>query len=338
MNNEERAMVGTAYKKQGREDAMELGFKLVSGEIKVARVAAWKSFLNENPNAIVTCFRGGLRSKISQEWLAEAGIVRPRIEGGFKAFRNFLIEETLNFTKNHEFLVVSGATGAGKTEFLRKIVSEKQVYSKSPVLDLEKIANHRGSAFGAFDTPQPSQINFENELASALINIDNEESFKGHPVLVEDESRLVGIRAVPDSVFNLMRSSPVILIEESIETRTENTYQEYVLNSGLLSRDQKPNFQRADLIFNNFKSATLRISKKLGGLRAQEIHKNIEESEKEFKNSCRLEGNKIWIHKLLAWYYDPMYLGSLSSRSPKIILRGTKTELLNNIQSTATRG
>ncbi len=326
MNNEERAQVGTIYKRQGQAAAIALGQQLVSGEIKEQRIKAWQNYILQKPEAVITCFRGGLRSKISQEWIFQAGISRPRIEGGYKAFRNFLIEETLRFSERdsgpngaspdtHDLLVVSGATGSGKTALLRELAA------KLPILDLEKMANHRGSAFGGFASPQPNQTNFENELACALIRLDHQIRNEKKFVLVEDESRLVGTRAIPPSFFELMRNSPLVLIEETLEVRTENTYREYVLRAD----------SNKTLLFESFKNATKRISKKLGGLRAQELLKNMDESIQEYEKSGSLESNKIWIKKLLEWYYDPMYLGSLERRNPKIIFKGTREEVQHHL-------
>jgi tRNA 2-selenouridine synthase len=212
-------------------------------------------------------------------------------------------------------LVVSGATGVGKTEFLHEISSLK------PTLDLEKNANHRGSAFGGFGTPQPSQTNFENQMASDLIRVENQLKNKADFVFVEDESRLIGARAIPECFFKLMRSSPTIFIEEPIEIRIENTFREYILNSNTPK----------DVLFQNFTNSIQRISKKLGGARAQEILQNITESEAEYNRTGALEFNKIWIRKILEWYYDPMYFGSINQRAPKILHRGTRKEILSQL-------
>lgn len=88
MIDDERHQVGIAYKKHGQAAAIELGERLVSGAVKQARIAAWQAYLAEYPNALIYCFRGGLRSQITQQWLEEAGISRPRLEGGWKAMRH----------------------------------------------------------------------------------------------------------------------------------------------------------------------------------------------------------------------------------------------------------
>ena len=140
LNDEERAQVGLMYKEEGSAAAEALGHRLISGEVKAQRVSAWISFLEKNPSAFIYCFRGGLRSKISQAWTLEAGIDRPRLEGGFKKARNFFISEIDNFAEKNEFLVLTGPTGSGKTQFLN------EVENFFPVLELESLA--RPSWFG----------------------------------------------------------------------------------------------------------------------------------------------------------------------------------------------
>lgn len=310
MMNEERAQVGTCYKKFGREAAIQLGEALVSGELKMNRVQSWRDCVHKNPEAIITCFRGGLRSKITQDWLRESGIATLRIEGGYKAFRNFLIEETVRLSYSLPVTVVTGATGVGKTILLQEVRSAK------PVLDLEALAGHRGSAFGGMGRPQPGQIDFENKVAAELIRL--EKLMAGHKttLILEDESRLIGVRAVPATVFEKIRSSSVVLVSEELSVRVENTFAEYVLF-----------VQDKESMFANFQLAIQKISKRLGGLRAQEILKDISDCKNEFKDSGNLDRNKIWIEKILHWYYDPMYLGSLKKRNPQILFKGTRDQV-----------
>jgi tRNA 2-selenouridine synthase len=92
LNDEERALIGTTYKTQGRETAIQLGHQLISGDVKEQRLQAWRSYIDLHPHAVIYCFRGGLRSQITQQWLKEAGIQRPLITGGYKAVRSFIIE------------------------------------------------------------------------------------------------------------------------------------------------------------------------------------------------------------------------------------------------------
>jgi len=150
MSDDEREQIGTCYKNKGQEKAIELGHELVQGQVKQARIDAWLNFIKNNPNGALYCFRGGLRSQITQQWIYEAsGINYPRIKGGYKALRRFLIDETDRIMNKVTPIIVGGQTGCGKTLLLNKIQHQ---------IDLEGLANHRGSAFGNTTTEQPSKL------------------------------------------------------------------------------------------------------------------------------------------------------------------------------------
>ena len=149
MTDLERQKVGTCYKQHGQDAAIKLGHQLVGGETKAHRVAAWAAFARANPHGYLYCFRGGLRSQIVQQWLHEAGIDYPRITGGYKAMRTFLLDTLEEAVAQCRFVVVGGMTGTGKTDVLAQLPD---------ALDLEGHANHRGSSFGKRATGQPAQI------------------------------------------------------------------------------------------------------------------------------------------------------------------------------------
>lgn len=308
LGNDERALIGTTYKEQGREVAIKLGYQLISGDVKTERVQAWTQFIQKNPHAVIYCFRGGLRSQIAQQWLKEVGIHRPLIVDGYKAARNFLMETVSSFAKQHDLWLISGATGSRKTKLI------ENVKQSCPAVDLEGLASHRGSAFGATEKEQPSQIDFENLLAVELLKI--EPYMQNRKLLVEDESRLIGRNAIPAPFFEKMRSSPVIWVEEPIEARVENIFQDYILHSGRLKLE----------LLASFKEAVKAISKKLGGLRSQEILSLINAAETEYTDSGRLEPNKLWIERLLVYYYDPLYLQSIDKRQVKVIFKGSRLD------------
>ncbi len=296
LNDEERAAVGTEYKTRGQAAAIELGHRLVHEERKTARVAAWRAHLNDNPEAVIYCFRGGLRSQISREWIKESGVGRPLIEGGFKAARTFFIERLKSLSAANSYYVVSGPTGSGKTELLL----ETAAYT--PTLNLEALANHRGSAFGAFRTPQPSQVTFENHLAFELMKIAVQ--YPSRPVVIEDESRMIGKLALQDELFETLRTQPVIMIEENLESRVENIYQEYIVKAG----DPAQTLPR-------YAKAVTAISKKLGGVNTKIVLDLIANNE-----------HHAWIKKLLESYYDPLYRETLRRRDPHFAFRGSRAE------------
>ncbi|MFN7729058.1 MAG: tRNA 2-selenouridine(34) synthase MnmH [Bdellovibrio sp.] len=286
--DDERRQVGTVYKEQGPQAAIDLGHWLVSGAIRGQRIKAWIEQIKKTPEAVIFCFRGGLRSQIVQRWLSEHGVDRPLIAGGYKAVRQVLLESLQTEASIRQFLVVSGPTGSGKTQYLR---SQGRVY-----LDLEELASHRGSAFGAREVPQPTQVDFENRLAVQMLRLPQSQE----PILIENESRMIGHRHIPEALFAKMRSSPKIVLHVDFETRVQNILQDYVFASSLGQRGDADRFDQ-------FRQAVLAISKKLGGQRAEEIMQDLDFSQKQFVLGGGLESNRIWIRKLLMWYYDPVY-------------------------------
>jgi tRNA 2-selenouridine synthase len=288
LTDAERHEVGIAYKKLGQEAAIALGQKLVSGSVRVERIKAWKIHFEKQPNTVIYCFRGGLRSQISQAWLAESGIDVPIISGGYKALRRFLISKTDELAAQLDFQVVSGPTGSGKTDFLKS--------SARPYIDLEGLAHHRGSAFGSWDERQPTQTDFENALAVELLK----QRHSPMPILIEDESQRIGHRLIPPILFAKMQKSEKFVLKLSLAQRVENIFRDYVLESSLGTRSDKERF-------NVFKASVNAISRKLGGARAQEILDDLKFSEDEFVAGRGLDSNRVWIRKLLQWYYDPQY-------------------------------
>ena len=156
LTNEQFKQVGIEYKKNGSDSAVLLGHSLVKGESKKKLVRLWAEHLKENPGSLVYCFRGGMRSEIAVKWLQDYGVNVEKLVGGYKNFRSWIISQHLNIDKyKKEWIIIGGLTGSGKTEFLN-------LFKES--IDLEGIANHRGSAFGGKHDGQPSQVNFENIL------------------------------------------------------------------------------------------------------------------------------------------------------------------------------
>lgn len=316
LNNEERALVGTTYKQKGQAAAIALGNELVSGEIKKERVQAWIDFIGKNPDAVIYCFRGGLRSQTTQNWLKDWGIERPLIKGGYKQARQRLIQTTQEISAQMPMIALTGSTGAGKTAFLQKI---KESY---PCLDLEFIAKHRGSAFGRTIEKQPTQINFENELAIALMKYQNgivPQNSQKAALLIEDESRMIGQCVLPEIFFQRLKTSPVVWLETSLEERIENILQEYIINSPITSGCPELAAQH----FEKLKLATVHISRKLGGMRTQEVLQEIENSKQEFLQKQSFETNRIWIQNLLLYYYDPLYAKALVKRNDFVVFKGS---------------
>jgi len=265
LNDDERKQVGIEFKHKGQQDAVKLGFDLVGGRFgalasEARRVAGEKQ-------AMVYCWRGGMRSSIVA-WIFDlAGIRVAQLQGGYKAWRGWCYER---FENPGTLLLLSGMTGTGKTEILHELVALGE-----PVLDLEKIAHHKGSVFGGLgQESQPTQEHFENELGW-MIGTLNESG----PIWVEDESRFIGKVRLPDSFFLHLFAAPEVEIIRSQQGRIERIVREYA------------SFPVDDLI-----ERTEIIRKRLGGEQVQNA-----------VNFLRNKETSEWA-AILLHYYDKTYL------------------------------
>ncbi len=321
MNDEERRLVGICYKELGNEAATNLGHQLVSGNLRQDRINAWINYINQYPNSMMYCFRGGTRSSIAQEWLYDAsGKEITRLEGGYKAFRNYLMDELEPIKYTNIPILLGGCTGAGKTQLLKKLDNS---------IDLEKIANHRGSSFGRYLSQQPSQINFENNLAYALIQYKD----KGYRHLIlEDEGRNIGRSMLPKPLFEYFNNGNLVLINASLEERVKNTVEEYVIESqheyclfygveqGLIS-------------WNNYiKDSITRISKRLGGECYKRIMDAFDAAYLEQIKTDKKHLHQHWIEILLKEYYDPMYEYQLQKTTKEILFQGSFKETFDYLK------
>lgn len=329
LNDQEREKIGTTYKQQGSEAAVALGYELVSGDNKQQKLQAWQDFFGKNPGAILYCFRGGMRSHITQAWLKEAGLEVPLVVGGYKAVRNALMRANESSVKRaFPFLVVAGPTGVGKTDFL------KTVEAQYPTIDLEGIAKHRGSAFGHIEQQsQPSQVDFENLLAVHFLKLQTADVNESQPFLIEDESRLIGTRALPEYLYQSMQAAPLLWVDLPLAERVENIFNDYILNTSI-GRRQEP-----AVLLDRYEKSLAGIQRRLGGLRYQEVLQAMQKARHDFEKHDELESQKVWIQLLLEYYYDPMYLGSIARRGSKVLFKGNHLEcrdfLANNIFRTS---
>ncbi|MDF2612968.1 MAG: selU [Clostridia bacterium] len=317
MNDEERRLVGICYKEKGNEEAVKLGHHLVSGEIRQARIDAWLNHLREYPDSMVCCFRGGLRSQISQQWITEAaGREIVRLEGGYKAFRNYLIEELDPSRQRSKPILIGGCTGSGKTILLKKLQN---------AIDLEGLANHRGSSFGRQVTSQPTQINFENNLAYALIVHRS----KAYPYMIlEDEGANIGKCFIPKPLAAYFNSGDRVIVKVPLEERVQITMDEYVYESQkayveMYSKDLGLS-EWADYI----RASLRKIEKRLGGDRCKKVIDLFEKAYEEQINSGTYALHKSWIETLLRDYYDPMYEYQIQKAAYKVICEGDTKEVL----------
>jgi tRNA 2-selenouridine synthase len=326
MTDIERQKVGTCYKQHGQKAAIELGHQLVAGRTKAERIAAWAAFAQANPDGYLYCFRGGLRSQIVQQWLkSEAGIDYPRVVGGYKAMRTFLLETTQQAVTQCDFVLVGGLTGTGKTEVIDRLDNS---------LDLEGHANHRGSSFGKHATEQPTQIDFENRLA---IDILKKRAAGLQQFVLEDESRLVGRCAVPLELHEGMQRFPLVWLEDSFESRVERILGDYVIDLCA----EFHNVHGADDGFRLFAERLLQslgnIHKRLGGDRYQSLQALMQAALDEQQRSGAVDLHRGWIEALLRDYYDPLYAYPRASKIDRIEFRGEQEAVVAYLRERAQR-
>lgn len=279
-NSEERAQIGTLYKRQGQQEAIELGLLLITPKIdEMMNILA--STIDSHGR--ILCWRGGMRSGFAARLTELLGKSACTLQGGYKTYRRWAIKQLENF-HFPDLKVLGGLTGSGKTFILKSLQIEGE-----QVIDLEEIANHRGSAFGGIGlSAQPSQEQFENELAAILSRLD-----PSKPVWIEDESRLIGRCNLPTSLYQRLTQAPLLYIERPLEERIQTLLDQY---------GEAPAHQLL---------ASLNcIIKRLGSELTNEIRRAIEEGKID-----------LAFEKLLL-YYDKGYQHSLAKRriSHRVIL------------------
>ena len=273
-SNDERAIVGTNYKKEGKDNAVIRGLEIVGP--KLASFVKEARKISPKKKILVHCWRGGMRSQ-SMAWLLNtAGFEVSVLEGGYKAYRTFIRTQ---FEKAEEIIILGGYTGSGKTDVLKEIEKNNQQF-----LDLEGIANHKGSAFGAIGQgAQPSNEHFENELAKIWRKFD-----LSKPIWIEDESRQLGRCTIPDTLFEKMRDCKLVKIIIPKAVREKRLVKEYGL------------FDKAFL-----EKSVKNIERRLGGLRTQQSLEALE------------NGDMNKVAEITLEYYDKAYLHGNSQRSPE---------------------
>jgi len=319
MNDEERHLIGIRYKEQGNASAVQLGKALV-GPMKQERVKAWVDFVKTHPDAYLYCFRGGQRSQISQAWLEEAGITIPRLKGGYKAFRGFLMQESERISGEVKTLILGGRTGSGKTHLIHKCTNS---------IDLEGLANHRGSSFGGFTTEQPSQIDFEDTLGYALIK---HASVKHKHLIIEDESHNIGRIYIPKPIFNDLKKGELVILNTPMPERVEIIFSEYVIHA-LKNYTLRYSDEGVTQWFNDANDALGRIQKRIGYERYIKIETIFVDAFSEQKETGKLTQHKIWIEMLLREYYDPMYDYQIEKSETPIAFEGNYAEVLAYLQT-----
>ena len=310
LNDDERHQVGLCYKTHGQQQAIELGHQLVSGAIKQQRIDNWLQQLQHQPNNYLYCYRGGLRSAISQQWLHTAGVDIVRVKGGYKAMRHFLGQQMQQADSRFDYILVGGLTGCRKTTLVAELAQG---------IDLEAAAYHRGSSFGAHATAQNSQIDFEHILAIDLLRAAK----ASYPsIVLEDEGRFIGSVDIPKNIFAKMRTSPLVVIERDLQERVLELLKEYVINMLAEYQAVCGDEERAFVLFSQYLLASLqRICKRLGQRRWQQLD-GFMRAALQAHQGGDLAPHEAWLKLLLTEYYDPMYRSQLDKRKDTIVFRG----------------
>ncbi len=275
--DEERKVVGTAYKQQSREEAIKIGLDYFGVKMRpmveeVERLLQERSLDKQQHSVLVHCWRGGMRSA-GVAWLLDLyGFKVCTLKGGYKAFRNWALSQ---FELPYNLRVLGGYTGSGKT-----VILEELRRANEQVIDLEEIAQHRGSAFGGIGKQQPTQEQFENDLALQLTRLN-----PGKVIWIEDESQRIGQLQLPGALWKNMQSAASVFIEIPFDERLDYITNEY-----------------GTLPLPELEASILRIKKKLGGL--------------ETKNAihCLHDGDLAGCFGILLRYYDKCYAKGLNAR------------------------
>lgn len=310
LSDEARHLVGIEYKKAGQESAIALGAKLLPEPTRSELVASWLAFTKSNPNGYLYCFRGGLRSRITQQWLRDAGCHYPLIKGGYKALRQFLITTLQHKCNELSFCLISGRTGTGKTRVLNTMPTS---------IDLEGLALHRGSSFGRMAIEQPSNIDFEHAVTLGLMRLSVKPS---RFVYLEDESRMIGSVCVPEVLREQTQLAPVAVLETPLDERVRIGVEDYVVD--LLQRYQKRDGEREGfLAFANYHRASLqRVQKRLGGERYKQALELLNTAIASHESNGETADYDVFIEMILTDYYDPMYDYQMKAKQDRVIFTG----------------
>ncbi len=275
-DDRERETVGIWYKKEGRIKAILKGLELTGPAMQSKLEQALK--ISKKGRLLVHCWRGGMRSE-AMAWLFSLGDIETNVlEGGYKSYRRLVLE---NLSAARKMIILGGLTGSGKTHILKFLEN-----SGRPIIDLEDIANHKGSAFGSLgQLPQPTSENFSNLLFNRL-----KESGNNNPVWLEDESRNIGSVFMPEEFYLNMQGSPAIILVMDVKTRLPRLIEEYSV------------YTPDELVLS-----VMKISKRLGGNNTKEAVQAI------------YRGDFAKAIEITLRYYDKTYLFGLKKKQGKNI-------------------
>ena len=278
-NNDEHHEIGTIYKTQGKHEAIDKGFDFVSPKLK-DMYRKVKELSLEYDNLVIYCARGGMRSGSFANLLASIGVDLYKLEGGYKSYRNYVLDYLSNIMNKKEFIVLHGLTGVGKTELLVGL-DKKNI----DIIDLEEMAKNTGSVFGfiTFDDKPPTQKIFETRIFEALF------FSKTDYIFIESESKRVGHVLVPNEIYEaIIRDGYHILIECNIKDRVKRLCKDYI-------------YDRNEGNIDILRECIGKFRKRLGNKKVDEYLQMLDEKKYE-----------ELVEKYLVEYYDPLYMHSVN--------------------------
>lgn len=276
-DDNERKKVGITYKNEGRIQAILKGLELIGPKISAKLKAALD--VSDNNGLLVHCWRGGMRSETMAWLFSLADINTALLEGGYKSYRQYVLDE---IKRERRIIVLGGMTGSGKTHILNRIRQ-----TGHQVIDLEALANHRGSAFGSLgQQQQPSSEHFANLLFNELRSVNCDQ-----PVWIEDESRNIGSVFMPEEFYKKLQAAPSVIIMLDAEKRIPKLIEEY-----------------ASFPADQLRESVARVTKRLGGDNAKKVLESINSG--DFREAVRL----------MLQYYDKTYKFCLRKRNEQNII------------------
>ena len=242
LNNEERHEIGIIYKQYSREKAIERGMELFPAKIPSIYNAV-KDY--KKKTIIVYCARGGMRSGIIASLLESIGFKVLQIEGGYKSFRHYIVDQLYHFPLKTKIVCLYGLTCSGKTKLLKQLPN---------ALDLEELAQHRGSLYGGVGLKPNRQKRFENLLLQRLKELNHNQC-----IYVEGESRKIGEVEIPPLLFKAMKQGMNILVKRDFELRVKECVQEYFSSSEKVQQIKEITPQLRDIISNKRKQEIIAL-------------------------------------------------------------------------------
>ncbi len=250
LNDNERVIVGTAYKKQGQLIAIKEGFRLVGP--RLLEIINQTEKIAKGNEILVNCWRGGMRSTNFSQFVGMARIKSTTLKGGYKSYRQQALQ---TFQKPLNITLITGCTGSGKSEILRELENAGE-----QILDLENLAHHKGSAFGGLMMPsQPTTEQFQNNLFEAILKLDLTKR-----IWVEDESITIGKVSLPVDFWRQMQKSTLLQMNVSKEVRIKRLVNEY----GIANKEE-------------FSLAMNKIAKRLGGQHLKAANEKLTQGDME---------------------------------------------------------